>query len=110
VLDEISRSDSHQGNPKLDQTRYTSKTPYHDFVDLKVIKLLLSVCALCEEERYVIMDCPFLPFHIRVGIVGHVELQNLAGTLMDQPQEHELGILVVQNILRGIELGSQLGL
>ncbi len=74
MLDEISRSNSHQGNPKLDQTRYTAKTLDHDFVDLKVVKLLLSVCAFCEEER-----------HIRVGIVGHVELQNVAGTLMDQP-------------------------
>jgi len=33
----------------------------------------------------------------------------VARTLMDQPQEQESGILVVQNILRNMELGSQLG-
>jgi hypothetical protein len=26
-----------------------------------------------------------MPFHIRASIVKHVELQNVAGTLMDQP-------------------------
>jgi hypothetical protein len=41
------------------------------------------------------MDCPFVPFHIRAGIVRHVELQNVAGALMDQPQEHELGIPII---------------
>jgi hypothetical protein len=33
------------------------------------------------------MDCPFVPFHIRVGIARHVELQNVARALMDQSQE-----------------------
>jgi len=33
------------------------------------------------------MDCPFVPFHIRTSIVRHVELQNVVGALMDQPQE-----------------------
>jgi len=33
------------------------------------------------------MDCPFVPFHTKVGIAQHVELQNVAVTLMDQPQE-----------------------
>jgi hypothetical protein len=33
------------------------------------------------------MDSLFVPFHIRAGIARHVELQNVAGTLMDQPQE-----------------------
>jgi hypothetical protein len=37
-----------------------------------------------------------------------VELQNVAGTLMDQPQKQELGILVIQNKFRSMELGSQL--
>ncbi len=55
------------------------------------------------------MDCPFVCFHIRASIARDVELQNAVSTLMDQPQEHELGILVVQNRLRGMELGSQLG-
>jgi hypothetical protein len=52
------------------------------------------------------MDCPFVPFHIRAYITRHVELQNVAWTLMDQPQEHELGIHVVQNKFKGMELGS----
>jgi hypothetical protein len=40
-----------------------------------MIKLLLGVCAFCEEGS-VIMDCPFVPFHIRASIARHVELQN----------------------------------
>jgi hypothetical protein len=35
------------------------------------------------------MDCRFVPFHIRSNIVRHVELQNVARALMDQPQEQE---------------------
>jgi hypothetical protein len=35
-----------------------------------MIKLLSTVCAFCEEERHAIMDCPFVPFHIRAGITG----------------------------------------
>jgi hypothetical protein len=31
------------------------------------------------------MDCPFVPFHIKVGIAKHVELQNVVKALMDQP-------------------------
>jgi hypothetical protein len=31
------------------------------------------------------MDCPIMPFHIRVGSVRHVELQNVVGTLINQP-------------------------
>jgi len=77
-------------------------------VDWEVVRLLSRVCAFCEEG-HVIMDCPFVCFHIRAGIARDVELQNAVSTLMDQPQEHELGILVVQNRLRGMELGSQLG-
>jgi hypothetical protein len=33
------------------------------------------------------MDCPFVPFHIKVGITRHLELQNVVGALMDQPQD-----------------------
>jgi hypothetical protein len=55
------------------------------------------------------MDCPFVPFHIKISIARHVELQNVARALMDQPQEHELGIPVVHNKFRSMELGSQLG-
>jgi hypothetical protein len=52
-------------------------------VDLEVAKLLSKVCAFCEEG-HVIMDCPFVPFHIKVGIAKHVELQNVIGALMGQ--------------------------
>jgi hypothetical protein len=58
----------------LDQPRYTIEAQDHEFVDLEMIKLLSRVCALCEEEGHAIMDCPFVPFHIRAGIVKHVEL------------------------------------
>jgi hypothetical protein len=54
-----------------------------------MVKLLSRVYAFYEEERHVIMDCAFMPFHIKVIIARHVELQNVAGALMDQPQEHE---------------------
>jgi len=50
-----------------------------------MIMLLSKVCAFCEEKEHVIMDCPFVPFHIKTCIVKHVELQNVARTLMDQP-------------------------
>jgi len=49
-----------------------------------MIKLLSRVYVFCKEG-HVIMDCPFVPFHIRAGIARHVELQNVAGKLMDQP-------------------------
>jgi hypothetical protein len=39
-----------------------------------MIRLLSRVYAFCEKEGHVIMDCPFVPFHIKVGIVRHVEL------------------------------------
>ncbi len=47
------------------------------------------------KRRNEIMDFPFVSFHIRIDIAKHVELQNVATTLMDQPHEQELGILVV---------------
>ncbi len=87
VLDEVPWSYSHQGNPKLDQTRYTVKTWDHESVDLEVAKLLSKVCALYEEIGYAIMDCPYVLFHIRAGNFRHVELHNVAGTLMDQSQD-----------------------
>jgi hypothetical protein len=55
------------------------------------------------------MDFPFVHFHIRVGIVKHVELQNVTGALMDQPHEQEPGIPITHNKLKDMELGSQLG-
>jgi hypothetical protein len=58
----------------LDQTRYIAETWDHGYVDLEVAKLLLAVCAFCEKEGHAIMDCPFVPFHIKAGIVRHVEL------------------------------------
>jgi len=92
----------------LYQTRHATETQNHESEDSK-IKLFSKVCALCEEKGHVIMDCPFVLSHIRIGITRHMELQNVAKALMDQPQEQELGIPVVQNKFRGMELGSQLG-
>ncbi len=71
--------------------------------------MLLSTVYAFYEEGHIIMDCPFVPFHIPTSIVRHVELHNVAGALMDQPHEQKLGILVVHNKFRGMELGSQLG-
>ncbi len=85
VLDEVPHSYSHQGNLELDQTRHTVETRDHESVDLEVVKLFSTVCALCEEERYAIMDCPLVLFHIKACIAKHVELQNVARALMDQP-------------------------
>ncbi len=50
-----------------------------------------------------------MPFHIEVCITKHVKLENVAKTLIDQPQEQESGILIVQNKFKGMELESQLG-
>jgi hypothetical protein len=33
------------------------------------------------------MDCCFVPFHIKISIAKHVELQNKVGALMDQSQD-----------------------
>ncbi len=63
----------------MDQIKYTVETKDHEYVDLEVAKLLSKVCAFYEEEGHVIMDRPFVPFHIRVGIARHVAI-----TLMDQ--------------------------
>ncbi len=82
-MDELAQSYSHQGNPKLDQTRYIVEKRNHEYVDLEVVRLLSKVYAFYEEEGHAIMDCPFVPFHIRVNIVKHVELQNVAKTLVD---------------------------
>jgi hypothetical protein len=57
--------------------------------------LLSKLCAFCEEKGHAIMDCPFVPFHIKTSIVRHVELQNVAGVIIDQPQEQESRIHVV---------------
>jgi hypothetical protein len=71
---EIPQSHSHKGNSKLDQTKYIVEKWDHGFVDSKMVKLLSKVCAFCEEKGHVIMDCHFMPFHIRAYIVRHVEL------------------------------------
>jgi len=39
-----------------------------------MIRLFSKVCAFCKEEGHEIMDCPFVPFHIRASIARHVEL------------------------------------
>ncbi len=79
----------------MDQTKYKIETRDHESIDLEIVILLSKVCVFCEEERHVIMDYPFVPFHTRAGITKDVELQNVVGALMDQPQEHELKILVI---------------
>ncbi len=89
VLDEVPQSYSHQGNLELDQLKYLVETRDHEFVDLEMIMLLSKVCAFYEEEGHVLMDYLFVPFHIKAGIRRHVELQNVARTLMDQPHEQE---------------------
>jgi hypothetical protein len=86
VLDEVPHLYSHQRNLELDQTKYTVETRDREFVDSEVVRLLSNVCAFCEEEGHAIMDCPFVPFHIRASITIHVELQNVIGALMDQSQ------------------------
>ncbi len=106
MLDEVPHSYSHKGNRELDETRYTIETQDHEYVDLEMFRLISKACAFCEEEGHVIMDCPFVPFHIRANIVKHVELQNVVGTLMDQPQAHEPKIPILHNKLRGMELWS----
>ncbi len=42
-------------------------------MDSKMVIVLSRVYAFCEEG-HAIMDCPFVPFHIRVSIAKHVEL------------------------------------
>ncbi len=106
VLDEVSQSYSHQGKLELDQTKYTIELRDHEFENSEVAELFSRVCAFCEEEKRIIMDCPFVPFHIRANIARHVELQNVTIALMDQSQKQELGILIIQNKLRGKELGG----
>ncbi len=73
----------------MEQTRHTAETRNHESVDSETIKLLSKVFALCEEERHAIMDCLFVPFHIKVGMARHVELQNVVGVVIDQPKEEE---------------------
>ncbi len=41
------------------------------------------------------MDCPFVRFQIKASTTRHVELQIVAKTLMDQPQEQEPKIPIV---------------
>jgi hypothetical protein len=54
-----------------------------------MVKLLSRVCAFYEEKKHVIMDYPFVPFHIKTGIAKHVELQNFARTLMDHKNKNQ---------------------
>ncbi len=57
----------------MDQTRYIAETRDHESMDSEMIKLLSRVYVLCEEVGHAIMDCLFVPFHIRASIVKHVE-------------------------------------
>jgi hypothetical protein len=56
-----------------------------------------------DLQSWIVLLCFF---HIRTCIAKHVELQNVVGTLMDQSQDHELGSFIVQNRLKGVELGG----
>jgi hypothetical protein len=58
----------------LDQARYIVETWDHESIDSEMVKLLSRVYAFCEEEGHAIMNCPFVPFHIIICIVRHVEL------------------------------------
>jgi very-short-patch-repair endonuclease len=73
VLDEVSQSYSHQRNSELDQIGYTIETRDQEFVDSRITRLLSRIYAFCEKG-HVIMDCPFMFFHIRADIVKHVEI------------------------------------
>ncbi len=84
MSDEVPQSYLNQGNLELDQTKNITKTQKHGFMDSEVAWLLSRVCAFYEKEGHVIMDYPFVLFHIRACIARHVELQNVARTLMDQ--------------------------
>jgi hypothetical protein len=74
ALDDVPQSYSRQWNLELDQTRYTTTTWDHEYVDSKMIKLLSKVYAFYEEEGHAIIDCLFVTFHIRASIARHVEL------------------------------------
>jgi len=39
-----------------------------------MIEVLSKVYTFYEKEGHAIMDCPFVPFHIKVGIARDVEL------------------------------------
>ncbi len=58
-------------------------------MDLEIARLFLKVCGFYEKERHAIMDCPLVPFHIKIRITKHVELQNVARTLMNQSQDEK---------------------
>ncbi len=73
ALDEVLQSYSYQRSMELYQTKHVTETRDHEFVDLKMIKLLSKVCAF-YEEGHVITNCPFVPFHIRANIITYVEL------------------------------------
>jgi hypothetical protein len=74
---------------------YIIETQDHESMDLDMVTLLSKVYAFYEEEGHVIMDCPFVPFHIKTCNARHVELQNVVGALMDQAHEQEPGIPIV---------------
>jgi len=54
VLNEVPQSYSHQGNPKLDQTRYITKIHYQEYVDLEVIRLLSRIYGFCEGHVIIV--------------------------------------------------------
>jgi hypothetical protein len=46
-------------------------------MDLGVAILFSKVYAFYEEKGHVIMDCPFVPFHIRADIVKRVAITSM---------------------------------
>ncbi len=59
---------THIKESRKGSNKYIVETRDHEFVDSEVVKLLSKVYAFCEEEGHAIMDCPFVPFHIKAGI------------------------------------------
>jgi hypothetical protein len=68
----------------LDQTKHVIETFGSWICGFGNDQVIFKGFALCEEEGHVIMDCPFVPFHIKTSIAKNVELQNVARALIDQ--------------------------
>ncbi len=74
VLDEVPQSYLNQGNQNWIKQSTQLK---HGIMNLWIRRwsyYFSRVYAFCEEEGHAIMDCPFVPFHVRISIARHVEL------------------------------------
>ncbi len=56
-----------------------------------------------DLQSWIILLCLFTLEHVLLNMWN---LQNVVGTLMDQSQDQELGSFIVQNRLKGMELGG----